>query len=98
MDVVFHALDTLGGDFDAVVLLQLTSPLGLEAGDIRRHRRAPGEGVPYFIQEHPVEWLYRMEGCLSPVLPGKNAHQRQNVDRPNGALVDRRICCGRGVS
>ena len=52
-------------------------------------QRAPVVSV--CAAEHPVEWLYRMEedGCLSPVLPAKNAHQRQAAGvayRPNGAV------------
>lgn len=94
MDVVFHALDTIGGSFDAVALLQPTSPL-VEAEDvlgaIRLHL---GKGIPVIsvcAAEHPVEWLYRMEedGRLVPVLPAKDAHQRQTVGvayRPNNAV------------
>jgi len=94
MDVVFHALDTLGGAFDAVALLQPTSPL-VEAGDIlgaiRLHLEKRVPVISVCAAEHPVEWLYRMEedGCLNPVLPAKNAHRRQAVGvayRPNGAV------------
>jgi N,N'-diacetyllegionaminate synthase len=94
MDVVFHALDTLGGVFDAVALLQPTSPL-TEAEDIlgaiRLHLEKRVPVISVCAAEHPVEWLYRMEedGCLSPALPAKNAHQRQTVGvayRPNGAI------------
>ena len=94
MDVVFHALDTLGGAFDAVALLQPTSPL-VEAEDIlgaiRLHLEKRVPVISVCAAEHPAEWLYRMEedGCLSPVLPAKNAHRRQAVGvayRPNGAV------------
>jgi N,N'-diacetyllegionaminate synthase len=94
MDVVFHALDALGAPFDALVLLQPTSPL-VEAGDvlgaIRLYQEKRASVISVCAAEHPVEWHYRMEedGCLSPVLPAKNAHQRQTVGvayRPNGAV------------
>ena len=94
MDVVSHALDTLGGAFDAVVLLQPTSPL-TEAEDIlgaiRLHLKAETPVISVCTAGHPVEWFYRMakDGCLSPVFPAKNAHQRQAVGvayRPNGAV------------
>lgn len=94
MDVVFHSLDALGDAFDVVVLLQPTSPL-TEAEDIlgaiRLHLKAEAPVISVCAAEHPVEWLYRMEedGCLSPVLPAKNVHQRQAADvayRLNGAV------------
>ena len=94
MDVVSHALDVLDSTFDAVVLLQPTSPL-TEAEDIlgaiRLHLETGAPVVSVCAAAHPVEWFYRMEddGCLRPVLPAKNAHQRQTVGvayRPNGAV------------
>jgi N-acetylneuraminate synthase len=94
MDVVFHALDTIGGAFDSVVLLQPTSPL-VEAEDIlgaiRLHLGAEAPVISVCAAEHPFEWFYRMaeDGCLSTVLPAKNAHQRQIAGvayRPNGAV------------
>ena len=94
MDVVFHALDVLNSIFDAVVLLQPTSPL-TEAedilGTIRLHLEAEAPVISVCAAEHPVEWRYLMEedGCLSPVLPAKDPHQRQAAGvtyRPNGAV------------
>ena len=95
IDVVFHALDTLGDAFDAVVLLQPTSPLA-EAEDVlgavRLHLETGGAPVvSVCAAEHPLEWNYRMadDGCLKPVFPAGNAHQRQVADaayRLNGAV------------
>ena len=94
MDVVFHALDALDAPFDALVLLQPTSPL-VEAEDvlgaIRLYQEKRAPVISVCAAEHPVEWLYRMEedGCLRPVLPAKDAHQRQAAGvayRPNGAV------------
>ena len=94
MDVVSHALDTLGGAFDAVALLQPTSPLTETEdilGAIRLHLKTETPVISVCTSGHPVEWFYRMaeDGCLSPVFPAKNAHQRQAVGvayRPNGAV------------
>ena len=94
IDVVFHALDTLGGAFDAVALLQPTSPL-VEAEDIlgaiRLHLETKASVISVCAGEYPVEWLYRMaeDHCLSPVFPVRNTHQRQAAGvayRPNGAV------------
>lgn len=107
IDVVFHALETLGGAFDVVVLLQPTSPLA-EAEDIlgaiRLHLETNAPVVSVCSAEHPVEWFYRMaeDGCLSPMFPAKNAHQRQvacATYRPNGAVYvanPARLCEGGG--
>jgi len=94
MDVVFHALDAVGGTFTAVALLQPTSPLAEAVdvlGAIRLHLETKVPVISVCAGEHPVEWLYRMEegGRLSPVFPAKNAHQRQAAGvayRPNGAV------------
>jgi N-acetylneuraminate synthase len=94
IDVVFHVLEALDGTFDAVVLLQPTSPL-TEAEDIlgaiRLHLETKASVISVCAAEHPVEWLYRMEegGCLKPVFPAKDTHQRQAAGvayRPNGAI------------
>jgi len=94
MDVVFHALDVLESTFNAIALLQPTSPL-TEAEDILGAIRLHLEtGVPVIsvcAVEHPVEWFYRMaeDGRLVPVFPADNAHQRQAAGvayRPNGAV------------
>jgi len=94
MDVVFHALDALGGAYKALALLQPTSPLA-EAEDIlgaiRLHLETEAPVISVCAAEHPFEWLYRMadDGCLRPVLPAINAHQRQAAGlayRLNGAV------------
>lgn len=93
-DVVMHALDVLDGAFDAVVLLQPTSPLA-EPEDIRGAvdlfcaTRAPVVSV--CRAEHPVEWHHRMDdaGRLIPILFAPGADQRQKAERsyrPNGAV------------
>jgi len=94
IDVVFHVLDSLGGDIDAVVLLQPTSPL-TEAEDIlgaiRLHRETEAPVISVCAAEHPAEWLYGIGegGRLVPVLPAGEVHQRQRCSpafRPNGAV------------
>lgn len=94
IDVVLHALRTLGEEFGAVVLLQPTSPL-TEPGDVYGALdlfRQTGAPVVSVCQAgHPIEWHHRMDGTgrLTPVLPAPDAHQRQKVEpsyRPNGAV------------
>jgi N-acetylneuraminate synthase len=94
IDVVLHALDALGGSFDAVVLLQPTSPFTtekdvLEALALFKHPGAPV--VSLCESEHPVAWTYRRDpiGQLTAVLPGGACHQRQQAGatyRLNGAI------------
>lgn len=94
IDVVFHALDALRQRFDAVVLMQPTSPLTSAedvVGAIRLHRGTAAPVVSVCEAEHPIEWLYRMlpEGILQPVLQGNEVHQRQASSAtflPNGAI------------
>lgn len=95
LDVVLHAVDALGGAFDAVVLLQPTSPL-TEVDDVVgamamfAERHAPVVSV--CRAEHPVEWLYTVDDDwrVSRVLSaGERPTQRQKAQvtyRPNGAI------------
>jgi N-acetylneuraminate synthase/N,N'-diacetyllegionaminate synthase len=94
LDVVRHAVDALDEPFEAVVLLQPTSPL-TEPDDIRgalklfRETRAPVISV--CSAEHPVEWYHRLDrdGRLVPVLQAAEVDQRQKgvpSFRPNGAV------------
>jgi CMP-N-acetylneuraminic acid synthetase len=94
LDVVIHALDQIQETFEAVVLLQPTSPL-VQAEDVRgaielfRHAGAPVVSV--CPAEHPIEWYHRIDdnGRLVPLLSVGKVHQRQRaaqVVRPNGAV------------
>lgn len=93
IDVVTHALRALDDAFDAVVLLQPTSPL-VDADDVRgaialfASTHAPVVSV--CREEHPVEWHHHLGDAnrLVPILP-KRAEQRQAAEpsyRPNGAV------------
>lgn len=94
IDVVRHALGAMGDAFDAVVLLQPTSPL-TEAEDIRGALRLFGEtGAPVVsvcAAEHPAEWLQLIDeaGRLVPLLKTARTDRRQESVtsyRPNGAV------------
>jgi N-acylneuraminate cytidylyltransferase len=90
IDVVFHALDQLG-DFDAVVLLQPTSPL-TDVDDVvnavKLYRRGGDPVVSVCAAEHPAEWLFTLDagGHLTRLL--------QNEERPSqrqGARASYRV-------
>lgn len=99
LDVVRHALQWLreneAVDFDAVVLLQPTSPL--------RTARHVRESLELFLRsgrrpvvsvtptEHPPHWTYTLspQGNLLPVVPGDWMQRRQDLPRTfrlNGAI------------
>jgi N,N'-diacetyllegionaminate synthase len=94
IDVVFHALDCLGEDFDTVVLIQPTSPLveGRDVvGALEAYRRTGSPVVSVCENEHPVEWFFRMDdsGKLMPILASEATHQRQGFSssyRLNGGV------------
>ncbi len=94
MDVVLHALDALGEDFDPVVLIQPTSPL-VEAEDIagaiRLHEETGKPVVSVCLNEHPIAWSYFLDSQrrLSPAIHNDSLHQRQGATvtyRLNGAV------------
>ena len=94
MDVVLHALDALGEDFDLVVLIQPTSPL-VEAEDvagaIRLHEETGQPVVSVCLNEHPLAWSYFLDSRrrLSPAIHDDSLHQRQGATvtyRLNGAV------------
>lgn len=94
LDVVIHALDVLREDFDAVVLLQPTSPL-TEVEDIlgalELFYRTGSPVVSVCQAEHPVEWHHHLDGTgrLTAVIPARDTHQRQGPPvshRFNGAV------------
>jgi N-acetylneuraminate synthase/N,N'-diacetyllegionaminate synthase len=94
LDVVLHAIKAMGGEFDAVILLQPTSPL-TEPQDVfsalEIFRCTGGPVVSVCKAEHPPAWHFRMDnrGRLKALLPGRGAHQRQMTEptyRPNGAI------------
>jgi len=95
IDVVFHALDVLEEEFDAVVLLQPTSPLTavsdvVGALDLFREYDAPV--VSMCRAEHPAEWFFTLDdgGRLSPLLSRDEIpirrQQARDSFRPNGAV------------
>ncbi len=94
IDVVRHALATLASPFDAVVLLQPTSPLTDETdvlGALELFWRTGDPVVAVCRAEHPLEWHFRCgeDGRLDPTAGGGAAHQRQQgtpAYRPNGAV------------
>jgi N,N'-diacetyllegionaminate synthase len=95
IDVVLHALDVLGSAFDALVLLQPTSPLAeVEdvVGAVALHREIRLPVISVCRAEHPAEWLYTIDdaGRLSRLVPGAAApDQRQQARvafRANGAV------------
>jgi N,N'-diacetyllegionaminate synthase len=95
IDVVLHALTALGDQFDAVVLLQPTSPLtdvDDVLGAIRLHGNSLLPVVSVCPAEHPAEWLYTIDdgGRLSRLLPTvQPPDQRQAARvtfRANGAV------------
>ena len=92
--VVLHALGALGERWDAVVLLQPTSPLTEVEdvlGAIQLFRRTGDPVVSICETEHPVAWAMRMSegGRLSPVVALPRVGRRQETEtayRPNGAV------------
>lgn len=96
IDVILHAVDAMGGDFDHVMLLQPTSPLR-QPEDIDacvalcRDRGAPS-AVSVCPTGKPLHWMFEIgEGAtMSRIveLPDGGA-QRQNLAQPyvlNGAV------------
>lgn len=95
VDVALHAVDALGESFDAVVLLQPTSPLADVqdvVGAIALFRHGGWPIVSVCPAEHPVEWMYAIdtENRLSRLIEtGEAPSQRQQARqafRPNGAV------------
>lgn len=93
-DVILHALDALNDQFDAVVLLQPTSPLADTTdiqGAIALFRATNGPIISVCGAEHPVEWYHRRDdaGRLSAILPAAVDGLRDVIEpsyRPNGAV------------
>ena len=94
-DVVLHALDTLGGDFDGVILLPPTAPLTAVEdvlGSVAVHHEYGAPVVSVCAAEHPAEWLFSVDaaGRLQPMTEGEDVpYQRQKarvVYRLNGAV------------
>jgi N-acetylneuraminate synthase len=95
IDVALHALDAVGGEFDALVLLQPTSPL-TEVDDvlgaIKLHQESGLPVVSVCPAEHPAEWLYTIDerGGLSRLLssaaPPDQRQQARPTYRANGAV------------
>jgi N,N'-diacetyllegionaminate synthase len=94
LDVVRHALDVIGGESEAVVLLQPTSPL-TELSDVlgalNLFWQTGGPVVSVCHTEHPPAWQFSMDykTRLISRFPGIEAHQRQLAEptyRPNGAV------------
>ncbi|MCA8938221.1 MAG: acylneuraminate cytidylyltransferase family protein [Planctomycetes bacterium] len=97
IDVAKHALahyDALGRHFDAIVVLQPTSPLR-NAQDIQRAvLKAGGHALISVCEvEHPIQWALSLsdDGTLlrHPDLVSRDATRRQDTTRalrPNGAI------------
>jgi N,N'-diacetyllegionaminate synthase len=93
VDVVIHALDTLDGSFEAVAVLQPTSPLTeLEdtIGALELHAKTGCPVVAVSQGQHPVEWSLRMDcGGRIHSLADTMAHRRQLAETvycPNGSI------------
>jgi N-acetylneuraminate synthase len=95
IDVAFHALDQLPGDFDALVLLQPTSPLTETddvLGAIKLQRESGLPVVAVCPAEHPAEWLYtidegsRLSRLLPNAAPPDQRQQARKTYRANGAV------------
>lgn len=94
MDVVFHALDNILGEYDTIVLLQPTSPL-VEPEDIlgaiQLHKKTGSPVVSVCTSDHPPEWTFRI-GTDGRILHSsiKDQHsRRQDCEksyRLNGAI------------
>jgi CMP-N,N'-diacetyllegionaminic acid synthase len=95
LEVVEHALSEIGGDFDAVMLLQPTSPLRsygdiTEAVAVLRSRDADAV-VSVTAAAHPPEWFCHIagDGTLLPNDSLKESSQRQSAGalyQLNGAI------------
>jgi len=94
-DAVIHAMDSLDGDFDYVVLLAATSPLRSGAdidACIEACRPDASSAVTVCETPKPPEWICRLrpDGRLTPVIPGDGLHtRRQDIPPaylPNGAV------------
>ncbi len=75
IDVVKHALLALGGQFDAVALLQPTSPLTESEdilGSLNLFQETGAPVVSICQAEHPLEWYFDMDskGRLLKIMSG----------------------------
>lgn len=94
LDVVRHAIQTLGMETATVVLLQPTSPFTeVEdvVGAVRLHQATGSPVISVTRAEHPVEWLFSLDdsGVLVPLHKGETPSRRQSSRdcvRPNGAV------------
>jgi N,N'-diacetyllegionaminate synthase len=95
IDVAFHALDVLQTPFDALVLLQPTSPLtDLQdvLGAFELHRQTGRPVVSVCPSEHPAEWLYTIDGqgmlgrLLATEASPDQRQQARRIFRTNGAV------------
>lgn len=96
MDVVLHALDTVGMTFDYVVLLQATSPLrrGSDIDGAIRTCIDTGAATCISVNEPPKSpyWMFTMDGAgrLQPLMGHEHASKRRQelpvVYAPNGAV------------
>ena len=95
-EVVLHAVDALGGGFDAVILLQATSPLRRSEdidGAIALYAESAAETcIAVAPLAKPLEWIFTLDagGRVAPVAPRPTMRQRrQDATRayaPNGAV------------
>jgi N-acylneuraminate cytidylyltransferase len=93
IDVVLHALDTLGESFDMVVLLQPTSPLRTAEDiaacvDLCRRSAAPSVVAVNPASESPY-WMFTIDGSqsLARLLPAAPVQTRRQ-DLPPAYLVN----------
>jgi CMP-N,N'-diacetyllegionaminic acid synthase len=94
VDTVLHALDTVGGVFTHVALLQATSPLRTAEDIDDCVGRTLSVAAPAGLtvrRTKPAEWLLRMDaaGRISPVSPSADPRRRQECAPayiPNGAV------------
>lgn len=95
VDHLLHSVDRTGDEFDAIAILQVTSPLRT-TGDIRRSMDMIASGrydsvVGAFEERdcHPAKMYYVESGSAVPVAPVHESRRRQDlpkVFRRNGAI------------
>ena len=100
-DALFHAIDTLGGDYEWVVLLQATSPLRTGADIDAALELCENLGAPACLSvttpSKSPYWMYRMDEnghlrhLLETPVPANRRQELPEAYVPNGAVYVARI-------
>lgn len=92
--VLFHALDSIDGTFDYIVLLQPTSPLRRDVDIDRCIEACIDAGAPAALsivaQETPPEWMFRVRSDrrLMPIFPEGFGVARRRQDLPEAWAIN----------